>query len=452
MEPVSVITGGLIITSFFFGERFAVVTWVISTLFGAAAAINGAGVGSIQPAHLLLGSVSLVVFKDYDHVRRMLGCLRFPNPGFWLFCTWLYAVISAIFIPRLWDGSVLVNTIGTSEYGASFGQLPLGPSTGNITQSLYFTGDVICFLVSFSLASTLSGLATLLAYCCGVIFFALLDILTFRTNTTFLLSFMRNASYAIFVDSETTFTKRIIGSFTEASAFAYATLGVFGFSTQLWINGFRQYITIILSLLSLILLLLSTSSTALVSIPFCFLILIVGSLIHLRQNREDINPFIFLVFTPLLTSCCVMAIMLHEPTYNMIIDFLDSAIIHKGDSASGLDRGTVNAEAWENFRESFGIGLGIGSVRAFSFALAVASNLGVIGGAAYVTFIITALFRQMSEAGLTIQTAVRSAARISCLCLITASCVSGSLVDLGLPFFILAGIAASDKSAIVRKA
>ena len=448
---MGIVTFALVVLSFAKGERFGLPAFVVCSLLGASAAINSSVVGSIQPAHVLLGAVSATVVMQRDHLNRLLSCLRFPNPGFWLLCTLLYGVLGAIFIPRIAGGSVLVNAIGKSAYGTTIDQVPLGPTSGNMTQSIYFTGDLVCFLVCSTVACTARGFRiltfSLLAYCVADILLALADLATYRTGTTALLDPIRNANYVIYVDSEVTSSKRIIGSFSEASAFAAASLGVFGFSTQLWIEGFRPYLTLPIALAVLLLLLFSTASTAFVSLPFCFIFLFASSLRSLLRAEAPINALLFIVFVPLLMGCFICAVMLHAPTYAALMDFLDVVIFNKSTSDSGIGRATVNVEAWANFRDSVGLGLGIGSVRAFSFVLAVAANLGVLGGAAYAAFIGTALFGSGEEQS-GVQASVRSAARIACLSLITAGCVSGALIDLGLPFFCFAGLAASRRDKV----
>ena len=141
--------------------------------------------------------------------------------------------------------------------------------------------------------------------------------------------------------------------------------------------------------------------------------------------------------------------MLHTPTYTALMDFLDAVVFNKSTTESGINRASVNVEAWANFRDSFGVGLGIGSVRAFSFAIAVAANLGVLGGAVYAAFIGTALFGSGEEKS-RVEASVKSAARVACLSLIAAACVSGALIDLGLPFFCFAGLAAARRSNVER--
>ena len=448
---MGIATFALVVFSFAKGERFGIPAFVICSLLGASAAINGSGVGSIQPAHILLGAVAAIIVTQRDHLDRILASLRFPNPGFWLISTLLYGVLGAIFIPRIASGDFLVNAIGQSAYGTTIDQVPLGPTTGNFTQSVYFASDLVCFLVCSAVASTERGFRllslSLLAYCAADILLAVADLVTFQTGTTYLLDPIRNASYVIYVDSEVTSAKRIIGSFSEASAFANASIGVFGFSASLWIGGVRPYLTLSIALAILLLLLFSTSSTALVTLPFCFIFLFMTSLRSLSKAAAPINALLFIVFVPLVCCCFGCAIMLHTPTYAAVMAFLDSVVFNKAASESGIGRASVNVEAWANFRDSLGIGLGIGSVRAFSFALAVAANLGALGGAPYAAFIGPRVFNPR-DARKELQAAVLTAARVACLSLITASCVSGALIDLGLPFFCFAGLAASRRNTV----
>ena len=265
----------------------------------------------------MLGAVGAIVVMQRDHLHRILACLRFPNPGFWLISTLLYGVLGAIFIPRIAAGDFLVNAIGKSAYGTTIDQVPLGPTTGNYTQSIYFASDLVCFLVCCAVASTERGFRllslSLLAYCAADIFLAVADLVTYQTGTTYLLDPIRNASYVIYVDSEVTSSKRIIGSFSEASAFANASIGVFGFSASLWIGGVRPSLTLSITLAVLLLLLFSTSSTALVSLPFCFIFLFMTSLRSLSKTEAPINALLFIVFVPLVCCCFACAVMLHTP-------------------------------------------------------------------------------------------------------------------------------------------
>lgn len=431
------------------GEAFAFKAFILSTLLGSSAAMILSAIGaSIQPAHLLLGFLAIGVFSKAANVRAAILLLRFPGPGFWLLCTWLYGIIGAFFFPRLLAGQYYVNAIGVSAYGVGFAQVPLGPTSGNLTQSIYFTGDVVCFLAASVFVQTQDGLRTvtqaLLAYCVANILFAGLDLATFWTGTGDLLDFMRNATYTIYLDATSGGMRRIIGSFTEASAFAFATLVTFAFSLQLWLGGVYAKIALPVALLSLVLLLLSTSSTAYVALPICLALLYAGSLPQLLSKGRPApwTAGLLIVFLPLLLATIACAIALYQPAYDATADFLNGMVFQKSTSQSGIERARYNLEAFKTFTETLGLGTGIGSVRASSFPLAALSNLGVFGSACYALFIATTMLS--GDAGDdAFAHAARRAAKAGMLASLIAASLSGSLIDLGMPFFILSALASA---------
>ncbi|BCP52427.1 hypothetical protein K32_10440 [Kaistia sp. 32K] len=431
------------------GETFAFKAFILSTLLGSSAAMILSATGaSIQPAHLLLGFLAIGVFSKTANVRAAVLLLRFPGPGFWLLCTWLYGVVGAFFFPRLLAGQYYVNAIGVSASLGGFAQIPLGPTSGNLTQSIYFTGDMVCFLAASVFVQTQAGLKTvtqaLLAYCVANILFAGLDLATFWTGTGDLLDFMRNATYTIYLDATSGGMRRIIGSFTEASAFAFATLGAFAFSLQLWLGGVYTKIAFPVALLSLVLLLLSTSTTAYVALPICLALLYAGSIPQLLRKGRPApwTTGLLIVFAPLVLAAIVCVIALYQPAHDATMDVLNGMVFQKSASQSGIERSRYNVEAFRTFTETLGLGTGIGSVRASSFPLASLANLGVFGSACYALFIATAMLRgDASDDGFT--HVARRAAKAGMLAALIASSISGALIDLGMPFFVLSALAAA---------
>ncbi len=451
VEIVGVVAFVLSILALYRGKDLAVRLFVPSTLFGAAAAVNAPGVGSIQPAQVLLATLGISVAADAVCLRRCMAALRFPAPGFWLLCTWAYGVLGAVFVPRILATAFMVNAIGNSGYGDIGGQVPFGPTTGNISQSIYLTGDLVCFLACLAVAGTPQGFRTLhralLLYCGCDIAFALVDLGTYYTGTSGLLDVVRNAKYVIYVDDETSSMKRIIGSFTEASAFAGATLGVLGFCAKSWLVNLRPRLSLALALAALALLLLSTSSTAYVGMTAGALVLFGTSAWALIRNRASGRDLIVTVIGPLLFGCCLLGILLHPPTSQYLSEFFDAMVFSKSKSQSGIDRGLLNQAALQNVFDTGGLGTGIGGVRTSSFVVAVLANLGLVGGVTYAAFIGTALAGTDRPSADEAMCRVRAAARSACIWLLISACISGALVDLGLPFFVFAALACARPQA-----
>ena len=139
---------------------------------------------SISPAHLLLGFLIVRLFSDSEIRLQASDALAFGKPGFWLMTTVGLSILTALFMPRIFEGQTFVFAVRATYGGAEL----LQPATSNITQSIYFTADATCFLAFAAFAGTRGGVRTLLnvgLFCATLnLVFAFLDLLTYFTNTT----------------------------------------------------------------------------------------------------------------------------------------------------------------------------------------------------------------------------------------------------------------------------
>jgi hypothetical protein len=452
LEPIGVFTLALGIVALLFKPRLTIWALIPATLLGSAGALLLTGSGTIQPAHFLLGfAVPAILFRR-GATAVIFRSASFPNEGFWLTALVAFAVVGAMFVPSLLAGATQINAIGFSDYGVSLRLVPLGPTSGNITQSIYLLADLACFFVVLAFAQREGGVAilrtTLIAYGLANIGFALLDLATFWTQTGYLLDFMRNAQYALHFEESSSNMKRIVGSFTEASSFSYATIGSLCFTARLCLSGIKPRLTLFSSLASLLLLVLSTSSTALVAAPVMMGYIYGATAIKASRGKGSGGKASgvetsFVALGPLLGIAAASAVALHPATSDAIRDYLNATIFEKATTDSGISRAAWNTAAINNFFDTWGIGGGLGSIRASSFALALLSNLGVAGVVLALPFFYQTLYARRFNASPEIA-ATRAAARTACLGLLFAACVSGSLVDLGLPFFIFAATACAE--------
>jgi hypothetical protein len=442
VEPIGFLILILGLVAVLRGPSVGFLIFIPCTLLGSAAVIKSDAV-SIQPAHLLLGVLILTVFRQRRYIEFALRGLSFPLPGFWLLCTMIYGVVGAVLLPRILAGITLVYTIGRSSSGQWLYPVPLEPTTGNFTQSVYFCGDVACFLLCYSFASTAAGFRiifrALFYYAVGNIIFAALDLVTFWTGTGYLLEFIRNSSYVLHTDTVVLGLKRIAGSFTEASSFAGTTIGIVGFTARLWLFNIVPTVTFPIALISLLLLLLSTSTTAYATAPLLLLYLYFGSAWRITISRVGLPAAAFVVLSPLLLGIAIIVVLLQPSVASSINDLMGVLIFDKSSSQSGIERAMLNEVALANLFDTFGLGTGIGSAKASSFALAMLATLGVIGSTAYCLFLYKVLVvsRQPSDQWIA---KVRTSARTACFGLLCASVLSGTGIDLGLPFFIFAGL------------
>lgn len=449
LEPI----GGLTLLAGFLcllcGPRVAIPLLFCFTLLGAAAAafVGALGGANIQPAHLLLLFLIIDLVARPALLRTGIGCFLFPRAGFWLLLTAVYGVGVTVIMPRLFAGDTYVFAIARSETeGLGVVSIPLAPSAANITQSIYFLGDVACFLVFYAYSTRRAGIVDIAraAVLCGIVnlLFAAVDLVTFWTGTAEVLGFIRNASYRMLEDVQLAGLKRIVGSFTEASAFAYMTLGLFAFNLRLWREKVLPIATGPVALLSLVALVFATSSTGYTGALGFMVLQYLFAIGNLLRRRASSNTLALLGFAPVLCALVVAAIAVHPTAMATVRDLLDVTLFNKLSSESGLERSAWNRQAMTVFEDTQWLGAGIGSVRASSWLIAVPANIGVIGALMYALFVLTTFFRR-AEADDQLSRAIRAASRDACLALLVASSVAGSFIDLGLPFFIFAALASA---------
>jgi hypothetical protein len=446
VELIGLIALAAGITSIFLGPAFITNVFLAFTLLGAAAAsvLESLGGTNISPGHLLLAflCIKLLTSRDISHAAAQGAVIG--RPGFWLLMTLIYATISAFLMPRLFYGQTEVFLVRALDPHS----VPLAPTMSNLTQSIYLTADFVCFIVLYGYASKPAGRKVLAnaAFVCVILnlIFGALDLLTYFTGTTELFAFIRNANYSMLSDTEVAGFKRIVGSFSEASSFAYATNGYLGFSLQLWLLGVRVRLSGAMSLLSLLALVFSTSTTAYVGLGallvFFYLQIVARAM---QSNKLTPQMMFFLVGAPILFLILVIAIALNDNSAAYMKSLLDEMVFNKMSTDSGIERSSWNRQGIQNFFDTFGFGVGNGSVRTSSFPIAVLASLGIIGSFLLSMFLISMIFGRNRFGGDPLDNAYRRAARSACIAWLISASVSGALVDLGLPFFAFAALASS---------
>jgi hypothetical protein len=446
IELIGAITLVVGLIGLFAHPHFIVFAFFASTLLGAAAALILTSLGgtTIQPAHLLLGFLTVKLLGDRDIRMRALEAASPGSPGFWLLVTVGYSTVTAFLMPRLFQGQTFAYAVRAQ--GENY-LAPLVPTTSNLTQSIYFIGNCVCFLVLAGFGASESGRKCLgRAALMGVILnliFGLLDLVTYATGTVELMSFIRNSTYSILSDNEAAGFKRIIGSFVEASSFGYWTLGYFAFATTLWLHGIGGRLTLVLSILSFLALLFSTSTTAYVGLGGYLVVqfgMIAGSFLFGKIRRE---MAIFMICAPFLLLVVGLAIALNDVSSAYFSELLNTFVLNKMSTSSGIERSRWNSQAIQNFIDTFGFGAGNGSVRASSFPIAVIGSLGIFGGAGYAMFLLTIWVRKKQVEPAAVA-ATQIAARSACLAWLIAATSSAGFIDLGLPFFAFAALGCLD--------
>ncbi len=431
------------------GPDVGIVLLFCASLLGAAAAFKLPALGgaNIMPAHALLPFYCLAVLRMRGGIGNALASLSFPRPGFWLAAFVVYGAITSTFLPRVFWGSTEVFTIAQFSASGRTGVvvLPLAPSNSHITQTVYLLGDLALF-VTVMAHMMLGGrqwvLGAALAAAATNIMFAFLDVATYATGTSELLSVIRNANYGILAELSIGGFKRIVGSFTEASTFGGITTYFFVLCAEFWLRGVRRSTSGPLALLSLVLLVLSTSSSTYLGLGFYLGILLLRCGIRLLKGTATLPEAMIVCLLPVGVSLILFALLLIPSFWSAISNLVDSTLVNKATSQSAVERTSWNTQGMKVFFDTIMLGAGVGSVRTSSYIVALLANVGLPGAMLFGLFFasIAATARQKRE---TRRDPVAVSALWACVTVMVPASVAGSSVDLGLIFHLFAALAAS---------
>ncbi len=417
-------------------------------VFGAASALDLPALGgaSVTPANFFLLFFLLRLVSMRGGAGALIAEIEPRRPLFLFLLLVLWIVGSAMLLPRLFAGTTdvfsLARTLDTDN-----GTVPLQPTSGNISQSVYAMGGFLAACATSAYARKPGGLsaamfALMLATSLDLAF-ALLDILTGATHTAFLLDPIHTASYTLLTDDELGGLKRIAGSFTEASGFAAFSLTLLGVNFALFVAGVRPRFSGPASALLTGFIILSTSSAGYVGLgAFYGVFLVYAAAKALIWGRR--RPIAIAAGGIAGAAMLVSVIILFVPAVADVAQHvIDDSLLSKGTSESAIERGSWNATAWQVFQDTHWLGAGIGSTRGSNYGLVLLSNLGAIGFGLFVLLILRVTLGRLSPALSGEQRAIVWAARIGILTSLVPSILVGTVYDLGTLFYGLIGIAAS---------
>jgi hypothetical protein len=417
----------------------AIQAQLLFCLFGATAAAELTALGG---APVLPAVAFLPFFLSRAWAERAPSLRRMPRAGVWLIVTVAWAVFSALVLPRLLEGSVAIKTFDRGGRDGAVTVL-LRPVSGNITQSAYAVIDVLVFfamrvmLVRRDRMDTFArGVLLLAAVNCFAGVFGLAE---YYAGLPRILEAVRNAKYTVYDTYELGGIARVQGTFPEASMFAMFTLPLFAFTSSLWFTRAYSPYAGWLTALSLALLLISTSGTAYVGLAVYFGIVGLGLAARLFTRGVVPRAESLLVASALAVIAVGVVLVSSPEPLKYVGQFLDTVLFRKMTSSSGVDRAAANWLAWTDFLQTYGLGVGLGSTRASSFALVLLSNLGVVGVLAFSLFLLSA-FRSPEPDDSTTSVVARASRQAMIGGLIAAS-IAGNVFELGIAFYCFAAAA-----------
>jgi hypothetical protein len=420
ISPMRVLSAAVVLTSFGMFAAFKLPIGDLTPLLSHAAAGLGAGVLALVGLQAALAGRSLSL----------------PRGGEALLLMTIWGVVGAMLLPRLFAGEIEVFSWARDASGARvdprFPALlsPLAPGSSNMSQSFYLalsTAFFFAMTASLRRHGAAPAITALRWAAAANVLLAILSVLA-----PHLLDPIRTASYALLDHHVVAGLPRVIGGFPEASGFGAHSATLAAFLIALGTSR-----DIFLGVLNAALAAASLSSTGLAGLTAASAALLVCAALARPQQEHA-----YVLAAALLATVCAALLVLPGMDLSGIVAIIDQLALSKADSASGLERGAMAVRGFEVLRESYGLGIGMGSTRANGYPSALAAALGIPGIVLFIAFLFGAFTSGAGAAVKNDYTARRAAGCAAFTALAVAS-ISSFSVDPGILFMTCAAIASA---------
>ncbi|AXI46692.1 hypothetical protein C1J03_12060 [Sulfitobacter sp. SK012] len=268
---------------------------------------------------------------------------------------------------------------------------------------------------------------------------SIVDLVSYELGLPDLLDPLRTAQFLMLDNQQIFGVKRLVGGFPEPSSFSFYTIGLYGYWLRLWFGAKRSRLAGAMLLITSVLLLRSTSTSAYATMGTFTALFVVWHFGAALREKKPMTAFVVLGATlPLVLGVLLAAYGLLPNLRAMI----DGMFVTKIASDSGVERLVWNLQALRNFRDTYGFGAGLGSVRASSWLVSCLGSLGLIGTGVFVWFIAAVTTaRPNGPHSATAKVETAAALQAGCLAILLQSLITKPYPNLEAPFFAMAGIA-----------
>lgn len=419
--------------------------WIMNA-FGALTILPPAWSGGVN---LLVGTIAAILFaakiaSNTNASRLLLTVLDFRQLGF-LSAYTSVALMSAIILPRIMSQVDVYPVSGGDNYGLT----AVRPSAGNVTQTLY---TLVSFCTALAFAVFIQGREALaglrLAFVAGaavLIISGFVDIAASNIGASDALDIFRTASYAFLLDNEVLNVRRTTGFMPEASSFGTACVfwcALLLFTRHIFPRRQIAFVVMPLAVLCALLALLSTSSAAYAALAVSFILFLGDCFINLFSRRSYIRQHTRQELSGVLMVIVLFTILLlaFPSIYEFITDMADEIIFNKEKTSSFEERTAWTDAGLAAFFNSFGIGVGVGSIRTSNLFVNILASTGVIGSFFFAGFLhrfYSAHAQNASPQNLALLRGVKLATIPS----FVQAALVGTMPDYGVPLGALFGIA-----------
>lgn len=418
--------------------------WILfcSMPLGGAAAVILPGIGAVSMTDLCVVAMWCAAFLRGVGPGSIVQAVMPGKPGFPLLLLLVVTSVSAIYLPRVFQGQTEIFTTGQGRDQARVVLAQLRPVGANISQLAKMILAASAFvLFTIILRRTAGAQHALRAMVISTLFHIVLSAVDLVSGAMGLsvLEPLRTAPYMMLDNQRMMGIRRLVGGFPEPSSYGLYTIGLFGFWLRLWFGPGRFRFSGLILIVVILLCLRSTSSSTIATLAgYTVLFLAWQMRTVAKQNRSGFVYAFLSGAIPLVVGISVV-LWAFVPAAS---EFLNSTLIEKMNTHSGQERTSWNVQALRNFYDSYGLGVGIGSVRASSWLLTVLGSIGLLGALMYFWFIIGAMTLRGPGNGSRSRTdEVAAALQSGALAILLQSMLSKPFPNLGTQFFAMLGVA-----------
>jgi hypothetical protein len=419
---------------------------MVATLFGGSAAITLPALGgsSIPPANLaLLFLILRAILPGPQQMDRLGSALR--ANGF-LIVFAFYGVISAFIMPSLFAGAIAVTPLRPGAVRQLYEAAPLHFSSQNITTAVYLMGTLVAGIGATIGAARQGAAPTIVRTGIAIaVVHALLGFISILVAGTALetaVEFFRNGNYAQ-LDQSIAGLSRMNGIWPEASGFAAYGSAWMIFMTELWLRDIERRRTGTAALLLGLALLISTSSTAYVTLSGYGAILLLRMI--LLPGSIRLGKILALGAVAFGAALVILvAITLDAQVLEQFSHILAVMTVEKTESFSGMQRLYWAMQGLDAFVASAGLGIGAGSFRSSSLIMAIIGSMGLIGIVCFIGHVLQGFMPLRASTYVcetTGKTAVGAAASWTALLMLMPAAVASPSPDPGVMWAVFAGLA-----------
>lgn len=419
---------------------------MLCTLMGGSAAIilTALGSSSIAPASVGMSFLVLRIILDKSVNGAALREALRVNCAYIVYAIW--AVVGAVALPRIFARQIDVVPLRPVGLRNLYDVFPLTFTSQNITASVYITGSCLLAIATYVAVGRPRGAVYFVKAAIVVaglhLATGIADLLLPEATWSVIKNFFRNGTYAQLDQSIAGF-KRVSGILPEASGYAGYGFCWFVLMVELWLRDVLPKRTGITSLALLLILIMSTSSTAYVSFGAYLALLVLRAMLF--PGGFGFHKILWIGGVGLAGATISSLMVLLSPGLaDQLWLILQHMTVDKAGSDSGLQRAFWAKQGLNAFTRAYGLGIGAGSFRSSNVFTAILGSMGIIGVAMWLIYlakVVHPLHRSTYVTTSNKVAAIGASASWAAGCVIIPGMLAAASPDLGANFSIFAGAA-----------